>query len=67
MSDKSQALTEYEKGMLVIDYFQELGMANVAILDAVCDENLETSYRVIVENPNATKEEILTLIGITEN
>ena len=59
-------MTQYQKGSLVMDYLRELGMDWVAILDAICDENLEQSYKLIQENPKITKAEFLAKMQITE-
>ena len=37
-------MTQYQKGMLVMDCLKDLGVDMLAILDAICDENLERSY-----------------------
>lgn len=42
-----------------MNYLRDLGMESVAILDAICDENLEQSYQLIKENPKITKAEFL--------
>ena len=47
-------------------YLRELGMDSAAILDAICDENLEQSYKLIQENPTITKSEFLAKMQITE-
>ena len=47
-------------------YLRELGTESVAILDAICDENLEQSYKLIQENPKITKAEFLAKMQITE-
>ena len=52
-------MTQYQKGTLVMNYLRDLGMKSVAILDAICDENLEASYKLIKENPKITKAEFL--------
>ena len=59
-------MTQYQKGSLVMKYLRELGMDSAAILDAICDENLEQSYKLIQENPKITKAEFLMKTQITE-
>lgn len=59
-------MTQYRMGMLVMNYLRKLGVAWVAILDAICDENLEQSYLLIKKNPHISKEEFLTTMGIEE-
>ena len=60
-------MTQYQKGMLVMNYLRELGADSVEILDAICDENLEQSYKLIQENPKITKAEFLAKMQITED
>ncbi len=59
-------MTQYQKGILVMDYLQGLGMDMITIGDAICDENLEKSYQVIQENPKITKKEFLAKLNIQE-
>ena len=59
-------MTQYQKGSLVMNYLRELETDWVAILDAICDENLEQSYKLIQENPKITKAEFLAKMQITE-
>ena len=59
-------MTQYQKGMLVMNYLRDLETDWVAILDAICDENLEQSYKLIQENPKITKAEFLAKMQITE-
>ena len=51
----------------VMNYLNALNTAGVAILDAVCDENLEQSYKLIQENPKISKAEFLEKMQITED
>ncbi len=60
-------MTQYQKGMLVMHYLKDLGTEWVAILDAVCEENLEQSFKLIQENPGITKEEFLEKMQILED
>lgn len=59
-------MTQYQKGILVMDYLQELGLNIMTIGDAVEDEHLEQSYKLIQENPKITKDEFLTQMNIQE-
>ena len=59
-------MTQHQKGMLVMNYLRDLETDWVAILDAICDENLEQSYKLIQENPKITKAEFLAKMQITE-
>ena len=60
-------MTQYQKGTLVMNYLRELGTDGSAILDAICDENLEQSYQLIKENPQISKAEFLKKMQITED
>ena len=60
-------MTQYQKGLSVMNYLRKLGTDSVAILDAICDENLDQSYKLIQENPKITKAEFLAKMQITED
>jgi len=60
-------VTQYQKGLSVMNYLRKLGTDSVAILDAICDENLDQSYKLIQENPKITKTEFLAKMQITED
>jgi len=53
-------MTHYQKGTLVMNYLADLGADWEDILDAICDENLELSFKLIQENPEITVEELLS-------
>ena len=55
-----------KRGIVVMDYLETLGMNYPTILDAICDRNVEASYRLIKENPNISKEEFLRKMNIEE-
>lgn len=59
-------LDQYQKGMLVLNYLQELRINMLTIGEAIEDKNLEKSYQLIQSNPKITKEEFLTEMGIEE-
>lgn len=59
-------MTQYQKGILVMDYLQGLGIDMITIGDAVCDENLERSYQLIIDNPKIGKDEFLSKMEIVE-
>ena len=59
-------MTQYQKGILVMDYLQGLGIDMITIGDAVCDENLERSYQLIIANPKIGKDEFLSKMEIVE-
>ena len=59
-------MTEYQKGILVMDYLQSLGLNMLTIGSAIDDSNLEKSYQLIKRYPNISKEDFLTEMGIEE-
>lgn len=59
-------MTQYQMGTLVMNCLRSLGMKSEAILDAICDENLEVSYKLIQENPKISKAEFLERMQISE-
>ena len=59
-------MTQYQRGILVMDYLQDLGISMITILEAVCEENLEKSYQLIQQNPKITKKEFLEKMHIEE-
>lgn len=60
-------MTQSEKGIFVMNYLRALNTEGVAILDAICDENLEQSYKLITENPQISKREFLERMQISED
>ena len=54
----------YDKDVFVMDYLQSIGFDFVTILDAICDENLDKSYGIIVQNPTISKYEFVEKLGI---
>ncbi len=60
-------MTQYQMGTLVMDYLSKLGTDWDAIGDAICDKNLEQSFKLIQENPGITKEEFLEKMQISED
>ena len=57
---------QYQKGMLVMNYLQGLGMNMLTIGTAIDDTNLEKSYQTIMENPQITKTEFLQKMQMIE-
>ena len=57
---------QYRMGVSVMDYLESLELDMITIGRAICDKNLERSYQLIKENPNISKEEFLTAMGIEE-
>ena len=54
----------YDKGVFVMDYLQSIGFDFETILDVICDENLDKSYEIIVQNPTISKYEFVEKLGI---
>ena len=54
----------YDKGVFVMDYLQSIGFDFETIGDAICDENLDKSYEIIVQNPTISKYEFVEKLGI---
>ena len=59
-----------EVGDLRYDYVEkrlrQFGCNMITILDAICDDNIERSYKLLIENPNITKEEFFSIMEIEE-
>ena len=60
-------MTQYQKGILVMDYLQDLGVNMITIGEAIDDKNLDRSYQLIKENPQITKAEFLKKMQMTED
>ncbi len=52
-------MTPSQMGTSVMDYLWKLKAKPEEILDAICDEHLELSYKLIQENPKITTAELL--------
>ncbi len=59
-------MSQYQMGIFVMDFLQNLGIDMITIGKAICDEHLERSYWLIKENPEITKEKFLTAMQIKE-
>lgn len=59
-------MNQYEKGISIMDFLQSLGLDMITIGQAIEDNNIERSYQLIQSNPNITKDEFLTKMGIKE-
>ncbi len=57
---------QYQKGSLVMQYLKKLDVHPINIGQAVTNENYRKSYQLIKENPNISKEDFLTAMGIEE-
>lgn len=60
-------MTQSQKVIFVMNHLRLLNTEGVAILDAICDENLEQSYKLITENPKISKREFLEIMQISED
>lgn len=59
-------MNQYEKGLLVINYLQNMGLNMSTVGTAIEDNKLEKSYQTIKQNPKITKQEFLKIMGIEE-
>lgn len=59
-------MNQYEKGVAIMDFLQGLGIDMITIGQAIDDKNLEKSFQLIQSNPDITKDEFLTKMGIKE-
>ena len=59
-----------EMGDFRYDYVEkrlkQFGCNTITILDAICDDNIDRSYKLLIENPDITKEEFFSIMGIEE-
>ena len=53
-----------DKGVFVMDYLESIGFDFETIHDAICDENIDKSYEIIVQNPTIGKYEFVEKLGI---
>ena len=60
-------MKQYQKGIFVLDFLQELGLSMLIIGKALEDNRLNKSYRVIKSNPKITQEEFLTKMQLVDN
>ena len=54
----------YNKSVFVMYYLQSIGFDFETIGDAICNENLDKSYEIIVQNPTISKYEFVEKLGI---
>ena len=59
-------ISQYEMGILVMDYLQTLGMSMMTVGTAISDKNLKKSYQLIKDNPQISKQDFLNQMGIEE-
>ncbi len=52
-------MTQYEKGVFIMDFLQSLGLDMITIGQAIDDKNIEKSYQLIQSNPSISKDEFL--------
>ena len=58
---------QYQMCMLVMNYLEKLDTDWDLVGEAISDENLEASYKLIQENPNISREEFLERMQISED
>ena len=58
---------QYQKGMVVVHYLDDLNVHPITVTEAVTDENCEKSYQLIKDNPKISKAEFLKKMGIEEH
>ena len=59
-------MTHYQKGILVMDFLEDLGVNMLAIGRAIDDSRFDQTYKLITENPQITKAEFLEKMQISE-
>ncbi len=59
-------MTPLQKGTLVMDYLQGLGLDMITIGAAIEDKNLDKSYQLIKAQPTISKAEFLRIMEIEE-
>ena len=55
-----------QKALLVENFLEKLDLNQITITEAVTDEKLEKSYKLIQQNPKITKKEFLKQMQIEE-
>ena len=60
-------MNQYQKGILVMDYLQDLKMDMITIGRAIDISKLEQSYQLIKKNPKISKAEFLRRMQISED
>ena len=60
-------MKQYQKGIFVLDFLQELGLSMLIIGKVLEDNRLNKSYRVIKSNPKITQEEFLTKMQLVDS
>ena len=60
-------MKQYQKGIFVLDFLQELGLSMLIIGKALENTRLNKSYRVIKSNPKITQEEFLTKMQLVDS
>ena len=56
----------YDKGIFIFDTLKKIGVDSLAILEAACDENIEYTYKLLMDNPSISKDDFLDLTGFEE-
>ena len=60
-------MTDYDKGMVVMDYLKSIGVDILAIGEAISDDNLDKSFQLIQDNPDISKDDFLDAMDIAED
>ena len=60
-------MTDYDKGMVVMDYLKSIGVDIFAIGEAISDDNLDKSFQLIQDNPDISKDDFLGAMDIAED
>lgn len=63
---KKSTNEQLEMGLFVSAYLEKLGVHQIAIAEAVSDDNYKKSHQLIKKNPKITKQEFLEIMQIEE-
>lgn len=65
--EKSESGITREQYYYIDKRLEEMGCNPMTLMDVICDENFDKSYKLLKENPNISKEEFFSIIGIEED
>ena len=54
----------YDKGIFVFDTLKKIGVDSLAILEAACDENMQYTYKLLMDNPSISKDDFLDSLDL---
>ena len=57
---------DHEKFTFVLDYLMGLGFDSETVLEAVGDKRIKRSYKIIMKNPDISREEFLAVMQFTD-